>query len=141
MRAYGESGYDHDDHEQYVKDCGRAVTILESAIENIEMDLVPEAPDEPQPRTKKTGGSKFGGVSIAQVGTVVMGDKNIFAKIDSINVFDFLKILEKEVQEKVQDPQQKATLLQKVRDISQNPAMNTILGQTIGQILRRMMGQ
>ena len=53
MRAYGESGYDHDDHEQYVKDCGRAVTILESAIENIEMDLVPEAPDEPQPRTKK----------------------------------------------------------------------------------------
>jgi len=104
MRAYGESGYDHDDHEQYVKDCGRAVTILESAIENIEMDLVPEAPDELQPRTKKTGGSKFGGVSIAQVGTAVMGDKNIFAKIDSINVFDFLKILEKEVQEKVQDP-------------------------------------
>jgi hypothetical protein len=70
-----------------------------------------------------------------------MGDRNIVAKIDSITVFEFLKVLEKEIQEKVQDPQQKTTLLQKVRDISENPTVNTVLGQTIGQIRRSMMGQ
>ena len=143
VRAWGEGdGYDDDDEDQYEKDCDLAINILDSAIENIEGDLVPgDREKQPPSRQKRGEGSKFGGVNIAQAGTVVMGDKNIVAKIDSITVSDFLKVLEKEIQEKVQDPQHKTTVLQKVKAISQNPAVNTVLGQTIGQILRSMSGQ
>ena len=140
VRPFGTDRYYHEDQQEYEKDCNRAIAILNSAIENIEMDLIPETPTEHRGRAK-TGGSEFGGVNIAQAGTVVMGDKNIVAKIDSITVSDFLKVIEKEIHEKVQEPQQKTTLLQKVKDISQNPAVNTGLGQTIGQILRSMSGQ
>jgi len=141
MRGFGEERYDYDDLETYKHDCDLAVTILDSAIENIEMDLVPETPQESNTGKKRSSGSKFGGVNIAQAGTVVMGDKNIVAKIDSITVSDFLKVLESQIQEQVQDPQQKATLLQKIEDISRNPAANTVLGQTLGHILRVLMGQ
>jgi len=84
FRIIRARGYDYADQEKYDRDCGRAVTSWESAIENIEMNLVPEVPEAPQARPNRAAGSQYRGVNIAQAGTVVMGDRNIVAKIDSI---------------------------------------------------------
>lgn len=135
VAAFDEDEYFEEDQDQYEYDCDRAVAILKSAIENIRENLVPETAAEPKFRAK-VGGSNFGEVNIAQAGTVVMGDKNIVTKIDSITVFDFLKMLENEIQEKVQNPRQKTTLLEKIKEFSKNPTVTTVLGQTLGQILR-----
>ena len=122
VAAFDEDEYFEEDQDQYEYDCDRAVAILKSAIENIRENLVPETAAEPKFRAK-VGGSNFGEVNIAQAGTVVMGDKNIVTKIDSITVFDFLKMLENEIQEKVQDPRQKTTLLEKIKEFSKTPPL------------------
>src|SRR5207247_1661980 len=83
VRGYGESGYDYDDQEQFDKDCDITIQVLNSAIENLEMDLVPETQAKPEPPKRTRGSSKYSGVNIAQAGTVVMGDSNTVSIVDS----------------------------------------------------------
>ncbi len=135
----GPDDYDEEDEEAYANDCDRAVSIVNSAIENLEMELVTEPP-----KVEVKGGRerpKYRDVTISEVDTVVLGDRNVVSIVDSITISDFLNILDREVEANVADPDQKRGLRQKVKELLENPAFNTILGMTVGTVLRGTFGQ
>lgn len=134
----GPDDYDYEDQEEYEKDCDRAASILNSAIENLEMELEP--PKEEARKAERGPRSKYGGVTITEVDTVVIGEGNVLNIDKSITISDFLNVLEKEIEAKVTDAEQKKGLLQKLKEISQNPAANTVMGQALGAILRGAFG-
>jgi len=137
----GSEDYDYEDQQEYEKDCEHTIYLISSAIENLEMGLVPGEPKAAETPRRERAPSKYGGVSIAQAGTVVMGDSNVVSIVDSITISDFLNVLEKEIEAKVVDAEQRKSLLQKVKELSQNPTFTTVLGQTLGQVLRAAFGQ
>ena len=135
IRTRGPS-YTDEDQWAYENDCDRAVSILNSAIENLENDLVvTESPTQEAIRGGRER-SKYGGVTITDVDTLVIGEGNILNLDKSITISDFLNVLEREIEAKVTDAEQKKGLLQKLKEISQNPAVNTVLGQALGTFLR-----
>jgi hypothetical protein len=91
--------YDEDDQLEYERDCDRAAYLLDSAIENLQMGLVPDPP-----------------------------------------VSELLKALEKEIEAKVTDANEKRGLRQKLKELSENPAAVTVMGQGVGELLRRAFG-
>ena len=137
----GPDDYDRRDQAEYEKDCDHAIHLFTSAIENLEMGLVPEAPKPAEVESRGRKPSKYGGVSIAQAGTVVMGDSNIVSIVDSITISDFLNLLEKEIETKIVDRDQRKSLIQRLKELSENPTVTTVLGQTLGQVLRSAFGQ
>lgn len=135
-------GYDYDDQEQWDKDCDRALHLLGSAIENIELGLVPEKSSEPigEGQRRRTSRDASGGVQIGQASTVVLGNSNTVSIVDSITVGNLLEALEKEIQAKVADPKEKEGLLQKLRGVSANPSIAQVVGQSLGHLLRTISG-
>lgn len=131
----GGPRYDAQDQNQYEKDCDRTILILDSAIENLEMDLV-TASEPSGTREERKGPSRYGGIKIDQAGTVVMGDENIVAVIESVTISQLLTKLEKQIEDNAIDPQEKEGLLEKLREIASHPLLVTILNQTLGQFLR-----
>ena len=136
----GPYDYDQEDQQEYEEDCDRAADLINSAVENIEMGLIPEAAGQVEPPRRGRGSARYGEVSIAQAGTVIMGDENVVSIVDSITISDFLNALEKEIEAKVADPDEKKGLLQKIKAISENPITNTVIGQTVGAVIRGYFG-
>ena len=131
----GPDDYDYQDQEEYEKDCDRAASILNSAIENLEMELEPPKEEATQKRGRER--PQYG---VGRAETVIMGEGNIVNIVDTITISDFLNVLEKEIEAKVTDAEQKQGLLQKIKEISQNPAANTVMGQALGAMLRGAFG-
>ena len=139
--GYYDDFHADQDQQQYEKDCDITTHLLDSAIENIEEGLVPGASEHTKTAGRTKRDSKYGGVNITKAETVVMGDSNIVSIVDSITISGLLEILEKEIQAKVTDPDQKTGLIQSLKALSTNPTFTTILSQTLGQVLRGASGQ
>ena len=134
----GPDDYDEADQEEYEKDCDRAASTLKSAIENLEMDLVTEPKTEAEATQKRGRERPQYGVERAE--TVIMGEGNIVNIVDTITISDFLNVLEREIEAKVTDVEQKKGLRERLKEISQNPAANTVMGQALGALLRGYFG-
>ena len=133
LRRRGET-HDTADQERYEKDCDHTVYLLKSAIENLQLDLIPQSEARYHPV------SSVEGVSIGQAGTVVLGDGNVVAHVDSITISDFMNALEGEINAKVTDESKRRGLIQTLRTLSNNPTVAQIFGQTLGQFLRSTFG-
>ena len=134
--AFG-TGYNPQDQKIFTRDCDRTVNIIESAIENLSIGL---KMDTARPPAKKNQGRTIGSVTIGQAGSVVMGDRNVVAMINQLTVSDFLKILEEKVESSEIEPAERKTLLQKLKEFSENPMLNMFLGQTLAQFLKSQLG-
>ena len=133
-------GYDQDDEAAYQRDLDRAHNLIDSAIENVELDLVPEQPKAPAEPKRGRKREEPRSVSVGEARTVIVGDSNIISIIDTITVSDFLSSVRKEIDTKVDDEDKKRGLLQKFKEVSEHPMVTTILGQTLGDVLRRHFG-
>ena len=133
----GPDDYDYEDQEAYEKDCELAVSILNSAIENLQIELVTESPRAEATQKREREHPKYG---VGQAETVIMGEGNIVNIVDTITVSDFLNVLEREIEAKVADAEEKKGLRQRLKEISQNPAANTVMGQALGALLRGAFG-
>src|SRR5713101_7642695 len=89
---------------------------IDSAIENLENGFIPEQP-ELQTEEKKGNHSKYGGVNVGQANTVVVGDSNLITMVNEVTIKDFLTILEREVDKKAGDVEEKKGLVQKLKEI------------------------
>ena len=141
LRRRGET-HDAADQERYEKDCDHTVYLLKSAIENLQLDLIPqsEAQDHPVSATRELRSVTREGVNIGQAGTVILGDGNVVANVDSITISDFMNALEREINAKVTDKSKRHGLIQTLRTLSSNPTVAQIFGQTLGQFLRSAFG-
>ncbi len=137
---FGSPGYDSDDETEYQRDLEITHNLIDSAIENIELDLVPEQPKEPAEPKRGRKREEPRSVSVGEAGTVIVGDSNIISIIDTITVSDFLSSVKKEIETKVDDEDKKRGLLQKFKEVSEHPMITTILCQTLGDVLRRYFG-
>ncbi len=140
LRRRGE-GSDSTDQERYERDCDRVASLLESAIENLEMDLIPGGVIREQPSPSRARPIPCPeGIHIGQAETVVLGDRNVVTIADSITISDFMNALEREIRTKVTNPVEQQGLIDKVKALSGNPTFAQILGQTLGQFLRTTFG-
>jgi hypothetical protein len=135
----GSDDYDSDDDREYKNDLEKTDHLINSAIENIEIGLIPDRPNEPE-NVKRGRGSKYGGVNINRADTILMGDHNLVNAVNSVTISDFLTVLQSQIEKKVAGSEQKKGILQKLKDISENPTVTTILDQTVGQILKSTFG-
>ena len=135
----GRDDYDSDDQREYRNDLEKTDHLISSAIENIEIGLVPDKPNEPE-EIKKGRGSKYGGVNINRANTILMGDHNFVSAVQSVTISEFLEVLQNQIEKNVGDSEQKKGILQKLKEISENPTVTTILDQTLGQILKSTFG-
>ncbi len=134
---------DGEDRRQYEKDCDLAAHLLESAVENLKLGLMPGIPEKkigPSSPKESRATRRVDGVSIGQAGTVVLGNRNVVTIADSITISDFMNALEREIRTKVTNPVEQRGLIDRVKALSGNPTVAQILGQTLGQFLRTTFG-
>ena len=135
----GPNDYDSKDRTEYDNQLEITDHLINSAIENIEMGIVPDRQSEPE-NIKKGRGSKYGGVNINRADTILMGDHNFVNAVQTITISEFLTVLQNQIEKTVADSEQKKGILQKLKEISENPTVTTIFDQTLGQILKSTFG-
>jgi hypothetical protein len=120
------SHFHHDpanDLKNYQEACDRAKSYLDSAIENIENNLV----DKPS-------------VHIQAAGKVIVGDNNTIQMVQSISIREVLEALENEIESKVSDPEERKDLHEKIKGIFQSPLSNPVLNQSLSEFLKKYFG-
>lgn len=126
--------------DDYIKYCDRTISILESAIENIQLGLITEDADsKPKKVERQNASSGRYETNISRADTIVLGDGNIINRIDSITVTDFLNTLERQMSGKDTSSDEVKGIFQRIRELSKNPSFANVLGQTVGQFIRRIM--
>jgi hypothetical protein len=120
------SHFHHDpsyDLKIYQEACDRAQIYLESAIENIENNIV----NRPS-------------VHIQAEGKVNFADFNTIKIVQIISIREVLEALENEIEGKVSDAAEKKALHENIKGILQNPISNTILNQSLSEFLKKYFG-
>ena len=120
------SHFHHDpsyDLKHYQEACDRAKTYLNSAIENIENNLV----DRPS-------------AHIQSAGKVIFGDSKTIKIVQSISIREVLVALENEIEAKVSDPEERKSLHQNIKGIFQSPLCNMVLNQSFSEFLKKYFG-
>jgi hypothetical protein len=139
MRGFGEEEYlpEDEDAEEYIKDLENAEIFIESAIENLELKLIPR--ERKQTTDDDAGKSKYGKMTINQPGQVFVGDSNT-VNFQNLSLRDIFISLEKEIENKVSDQNEKRKLLDRLKELVNSPLINTLLSQTIGAIFKSQAG-
>ncbi|MFI5352391.1 MAG: hypothetical protein ACHQZS_05440 [Candidatus Binatales bacterium] len=123
------------DQEAYDQGMGATAGLLESAIENLELGLAHEPPASSR-RAPGEGGAKFGAITIDRAESVVVGDKNVL-HITKLTVGQLLIALEREIETRIPEPERRG-LVQRLKDLTQNPSFASILATTAGELLRHL---
>ncbi|MFI5303738.1 MAG: hypothetical protein ACHQYP_02975 [Nitrospiria bacterium] len=134
------SHFHHDpsyDLKLYQEGCDWAKIYLDSAIENIENNLVNRPSVKHEPKKEEEGGLNPREVNIQSAGKVIVGDSNTFRIVQSISIREVLKALENEIEAKVSDPAERKGLHKKINGILQSPLTNTILSQSLSEFLKK----
>src|ERR1700693_3380886 len=108
------------DLKNYQEACDRAKIYLNSAIENIENNLV----DRPSRHIQSTG-------------KVIVSASNTIKIVHSISIREVLEALENEIEAKVSDPEERKDLHEKIKGIFQSPLSNTLLNQSLSEFLKK----
>jgi hypothetical protein len=126
--------------EDYIKYCNRTISILESAIENIQIGLITEdAGANPKKIKGENANSGRYNTNISRADTIVLGDGNIINRINSITVTDFLNTLEREMSLEDTSSKEIKGIFQRLRELSKNSSFASVLGQTVGQFIRTFL--
>jgi hypothetical protein len=83
-----------------------------------------------------TSKSSYGNITISG-GTVVFGDGN---KITQVAIRDLVNALSKEIEEKVPESEARKSVLNSLKEITNNQTFASVAGALIGEILRRISG-
>lgn len=116
------SHFHHDaanDLKIYQEACDRAKIYLNSAIENIENNLI----DRPS-------------LHIQSAGKVIFGDSKTIKIVQSISIREVLEALENEIEAKVSDPEERKGLHENIKGIFQSPLSKTVLNQSLSEFLK-----
>ncbi|MBI4063984.1 MAG: hypothetical protein HY401_06740 [Elusimicrobia bacterium] len=130
----GGRSFSQDDQRLYNKALEGASLILDAAIENLEEGWSAPSDDS-------RNGAVGPNVKVGNAQAVIVGDRNTTSIANTITVGDFLKVLERQVQNAEGDPKQKTELAQKLKDFAKHPLAVTTIGQTLGHVLRTFSGQ
>jgi hypothetical protein len=134
LRIKTRPGYDQTDEEYYQMDLDTVSVQLASAIENIELSL-PMKPPESQPTPAKAS-DKI--TIIAQSAT--FGDNNHVTVSNTLTLASVLEVVEREIAQKVEKPEERGRLLKALKEFTSNPTVTAILNQALPSVLKHYGG-
>ncbi len=102
-----------------------------------EKEVVLPQPDAP-PARAGSAGHTYGAVTITG-GNVSFGDGTTM-NITSVTLGDLFRRIESEVEAKVSDPKEKRSILDRLKDLTKNPAFAIILQTALPEILKHIPG-
>jgi len=99
--------------------------------------VVAQRPQEPAAtaHSSRTRDARYGNITISG-GTVVFGDGN---SIHQVTVKQLVEALQKEVQEKVPESEEKRTVLKTLKQLATSETFTSVAGSMISEILRRVV--
>jgi hypothetical protein len=133
MLRMGHPGYDRLDEQQYQSNLDDVLVALTSGIENLEMGL-PAIPE------RKNGSIRKHGDVTINAQNVAFGDNSNVTITNNITLANILEILEKEIESKVNEPEEKRRLLGGLRDFMKHPLTTAITAQGIAALLKAYTG-
>lgn len=94
---------------------------------------------ETEPVSPASGSRVFGNVTFTGPATVTFGDHSPI-NITKITIGDFLRGVEAEIEARVADPEERKSLLARMRDLLNSPAAGEIIRVGLPEILKRLLG-
>lgn len=119
---FSGADFSQENYSKYRADLETAGTLLESALENLELGIVPSQADLPAPQ-----------VQITNLQTLNVA-------LQHVTLTQLMEHALREAESKTQDPAEKQTLRQKWADLTQNQTFASVVGSTLGEVLKGVIG-